>query len=291
MDIRGDQLASSWTPRIAHGSKIYPRRSGVVPQNPNFSPNSEAHPGRTGQAIEHIRYGRFPMGARSDRTPLQMHTYGLEISRMIRSAGSFGDARVLALRTLCGSCRQQADVCARQNCKRASRPRWRSKASSLKPASFVAIPILPVRAATPGADGDEVPDLDQLKPEAIWAAPTEWCPNPAATISLRVVGNSMSPLILDGYIIAVDTSDISRDDLVGQIVVARNTEEKRLLVSRLIRFDHTDALVSDQREHQSVSLADESDLPGASSVGSYGGPEKLDNPADKVVGTSTSRSI
>ena len=65
----------------------------------------------------------------------------------------------------------------------------------------------------------------------------------------------MSPLILDGYIIAVDTSNTSRDDLVGQIVVARNTEEKRLLVSRLIRFDHTDALVSDQRENQSVSLA------------------------------------
>jgi len=65
----------------------------------------------------------------------------------------------------------------------------------------------------------------------------------------------MSPLILDGYFIAVDTSDISRDDLVGQIVVARNTEEKRLLVSRLIRFDHTDALMSDQRENQLVSLA------------------------------------
>lgn len=126
---------------------------------------------------------------------------------------------------------------------------------SLKPARFVAIPILPVRAATLGVDGDEVSDLDQLKPEAVWAAPVEWCPNPTSTISLRVVGNSMSPLILDGYIIAVDTSDISRDDLVGQIVVARNTEEKRLLVSRLMRFDHTDALVSDQREQQSVSLA------------------------------------
>jgi phage repressor protein C with HTH and peptisase S24 domain len=64
----------------------------------------------------------------------------------------------------------------------------------------------------------------------------------------------MSPLILDGYIIAVDTSDISRDDLIGQIVVAQNTEEKRLLVSRLIRFDHTEALVSDQRDQQSVLL-------------------------------------
>jgi phage repressor protein C with HTH and peptisase S24 domain len=66
----------------------------------------------------------------------------------------------------------------------------------------------------------------------------------------------MSPLILDGYIIAVDTSDVSRDDLIGQIVVARNTEEKRLLVSRLIRFDHTDALVSDQRGYPPVLLAD-----------------------------------
>jgi transcriptional regulator with XRE-family HTH domain len=126
---------------------------------------------------------------------------------------------------------------------------------SLKAARFVAIPLLPVRAATLGTDGGEVPDLDQLKPEALWAAPAEWCPNPASTISLRVVGNSMSPLILDGYMIAVDTSNTSRDDLVGQIVVARNTKENRLLVSRLIRFDHTDALVSDQREHQSVSLA------------------------------------
>ena len=126
------------------------------------------------------------------------------------------------------------------------------------PSRFVAIPILPVRAATPGAEGDEVSDLDQLKPEALWAAPIEWCPNPASTISLRVVGNSMSPVILDGYIIAVDTSDVSRDDLVGQIVVARNMKENRLLVSRMIRFDHTDALVSDQRDQQSVLLGNDS---------------------------------
>jgi transcriptional regulator with XRE-family HTH domain len=128
-------------------------------------------------------------------------------------------------------------------------------ASSLELAGFVAIPILPVHAATPGEKSEEVTDLDQLKPEALWATPAEWCPNPARTISLRVKGDSMSPLILDGYMIAVDTSDISREELVGKIVVAWNTKEKRLLVSRLIRFDHTDALVSDQREHQSVLLA------------------------------------
>jgi phage repressor protein C with HTH and peptisase S24 domain len=119
--------------------------------------------------------------------------------------------------------------------------------------AFVAIPLLPVSAAAPGERGDRVSDLDQLKPEAMLAAPADWCPNPASTISLRVKGNSMSPLILDGYIIAVDTSSDAVDDLVGQIVVASNSE-KGLLVSRLIRFDHTNALVSDHREFDSVSL-------------------------------------
>jgi ATP-binding cassette, subfamily B, bacterial len=32
----------------------------------------------------------------------------------------------------------------------------------------------------------------------------EWCPDPASTISLRVVGNSMSPLILDEPTAALD---------------------------------------------------------------------------------------
>jgi len=125
----------------------------------------------------------------------------------------------------------------------------------LGPTDFVAIPILPVHIATPDANGDEVADLEQLKAEAMWAAPAEWCPNLKATISLPVKGNSMSPLILDGYIIAVDTSVVSRDVLIGKIVVAWNAEDKRLLLSRLIRFDHTDALVSDQRENRSVSVA------------------------------------
>jgi SOS-response transcriptional repressor LexA len=133
-----------------------------------------------------------------------------------------------------------------------------AKVKSLKPTDFVAIPVLPVHAATPGADAEEVEDLNQLKPETVWAAPAEWCPNPAKTISLRVKGNSMSPLILDGYIIAVDMSDVPREELLGQIVVAWKTPDKRLLVSRLLRIDHTDALVSDQREYQTVSLSPES---------------------------------
>lgn len=120
--------------------------------------------------------------------------------------------------------------------------------------AFVAIPLLPGRAATPGEKCEKIGDLDQIKPEALLAAPLEWCPNPASTVSIRVKGNSMSPLILDGYIIAIDTSNVSHKNLIGQIVVASNID-KGLLVSRLIQFDHTEALVSDHREYQSVSLA------------------------------------
>jgi transcriptional regulator with XRE-family HTH domain len=81
---------------------------------------------------------------------------------------------------------------------------WRKRPSE-KP-TFVAVPLLPVRAATPGSEGDKVADLDQVKPEAILAAPIDGCPNPAATLSVRVIGNSMSPLILDGSTISWPTT-------------------------------------------------------------------------------------
>src|SRR6267142_4807744 len=124
-------------------------------------------------------------------------------------------------------------------------------------ADFVAVPLLPVQAGTADEAGDKVVDLEQVRAESILAAPTAWCPNPKSTICLRVKGNSMSPLILDGYVIAVDTHDVHHDKLVGQIVVAWNIA-RGLIVSRLIRFDHTDALVSDRREYESISLAPQS---------------------------------
>jgi transcriptional regulator with XRE-family HTH domain len=132
-----------------------------------------------------------------------------------------------------------------------------SKQRSLKKVNLVAIPLLPVHAGTAGAAGDNL-DLAEIPPEAILAAPVDWCPNPASTMCLRVKGNSMSPLILDGYIIAVDTSNIDNDKLQGEIVVASH-REKGLLVSRLIRFDKVDALVSDHREYESVPVMPGSD--------------------------------
>ena len=64
----------------------------------------------------------------------------------------------------------------------------------------------------------------------------------------------MAPVILDGNIIAVDTSETDHGKLIGKIVVAHSSD-KGLLVSRLMMFDHTVVLVSDQREYESVSLA------------------------------------
>lgn len=132
-----------------------------------------------------------------------------------------------------------------------------TKKHALAAADLVAIPLLPVHAGTPGFQGD-TSDLTDISPESVMAAPRDWCANPISTVCLRVKGNSMSPLILDGYIIAVDTSSTDNDHLVGQIIVAWH-REKGLLVSRLIRFDHMDALVSDRREYEAVSITAGSD--------------------------------
>jgi SOS-response transcriptional repressor LexA/DNA-binding XRE family transcriptional regulator len=123
---------------------------------------------------------------------------------------------------------------------------------------FVAIPLVPVQAGTLGVEVKSSVDLSQLQPDSMWAAPRDWCPNPKFTICLRVTGNSMSPSILDGYLVAVDTSEIDRDWLVGKLVVAHHFENG-LLVSRLKRFGHMEVLEADQRQYEPVSLAPESE--------------------------------
>jgi SOS-response transcriptional repressor LexA len=121
------------------------------------------------------------------------------------------------------------------------------------PNNLVAIPLLPVVAATHGGKGDPVDSLDQVHPESMLAAPTDWCPNPGHTSCLRVHGRSMMPLIHDGYIVVVDTSQTNRLKLYGQLVVAASAEHG-LVVSRLQRFDHTEVLVPENREYESTAV-------------------------------------
>ena len=119
---------------------------------------------------------------------------------------------------------------------------------------LVAIPLLPIVAATHGGTGDPADKFSHVTPESMLAAPSKWCPNPASTSCLRVRGRSMMPLIHDGYIVVIDTSQTSHSDLYGQIVVAAH-KEQGLMVSRLQRFDHTEVLVPENREYESTAVS------------------------------------
>jgi transcriptional regulator with XRE-family HTH domain len=110
-----------------------------------------------------------------------------------------------------------------------------------RPEELVAIPLLPVVAATHGGKGDPAENLTQVAPESMLAAPSKWCPNPAYTSCLRVHGRSMMPLIHDGYIIVIDTSQTHKDH--------------GLIVSRLQRFDDTEVLVPENREYDLTAVS------------------------------------
>lgn len=129
-----------------------------------------------------------------------------------------------------------------------------SRRSSKRVGELVAIPVLPIMAATLGGVGDPPDQLRLASPEGMLGAPSKWCPNPAHTSCLQVRGHSMMPLIHDGYIIVIDTSQTSHDQLYGQIVVASH-KEHGLIVSRLQRFDHTEVLIPENREYESIAVS------------------------------------
>lgn len=121
---------------------------------------------------------------------------------------------------------------------------------------LVTIPLLKVVAASHGEKGDNAPLLHEAPVESMIAAPGDWCPNPADTSCLRVKGNSMRPLIYDGYIVVVDSSQTDRSTLNGKIVIAWHPD-KGLTVSRLQRFDRTEMLMPENRDYEPVSLSRE----------------------------------
>jgi SOS-response transcriptional repressor LexA len=118
---------------------------------------------------------------------------------------------------------------------------------------LVAIPLLSVHAGTFGERGDDTMDLDKAPVEDMIAAPASWCPNPASTSCLRVKGMSMSPLIHDGDILAVDYSSANHAELDGKIVVAWN-KDKGLCVSRFRRYRGVEVLEAENRDYESVTL-------------------------------------
>jgi SOS-response transcriptional repressor LexA len=118
---------------------------------------------------------------------------------------------------------------------------------------LVAIPMLTVIAATGGEKGDNVASLHEAPVDGVIAAPSEWCPNPNTTYSLRVRGNSMNPLIYTDYILVVDSSQTNRTKLDGKIVIAWH-KDIGLTVSRFRRYDHTEVLHPENREYEPITL-------------------------------------
>jgi len=119
---------------------------------------------------------------------------------------------------------------------------------------LVAIPLLTSVAAAHGEKGDGQAELNDGAIESMIAAPKDWCPNPSTTSCLRVRGSSMSPLIHDGYILAVDSAQTEIGELNGKIVIAWH-RDKGLTVSRLNRFDHTIVLQSENASYESITLS------------------------------------
>ena len=123
----------------------------------------------------------------------------------------------------------------------------------LKSPQLVAIPVLKCVASSLGEKESDTDMLHGSPVESMIAAPNKWCPNPSTTVSLRVRGNSMAPLICDGYIIVVDTSQNDRADLNGEIVIAWH-KNKGMAVSRLKRYGPTELLQPENRDYEAVVL-------------------------------------
>jgi len=120
--------------------------------------------------------------------------------------------------------------------------------------SLVAVPLLDVAAASTHEKGDNLSLLSDAPVESMIAAPKDWCPNPAYTSCLRVRGDSMAPLINDGYFVAVDSSQIDLKNLDGKIVIAWH-KDVGLAIARFRRYDHTDVLVPENSTYSSVTIS------------------------------------
>ena len=119
---------------------------------------------------------------------------------------------------------------------------------------LVAIPLLRVHAGSHGEEGDRILDLNRSPREEVIAAPIAWCPNPESTSCLRVKGKSMAPLIYDGDILAVDSSQTKHSNLNDKIVVASH-RKKGLSVSRFRHIDGVELLESDNRDYQAIMFS------------------------------------
>jgi hypothetical protein len=80
-----------------------------------------------------------------------------------------------------------------------------------------------------------------------------WCPNPADTSCLRVQGSSMSHLISNGDIVAVDRSQSGPGELSGKIVVPWHRDHG-VSLSRFLPANDVQLLESENRDNQPMVM-------------------------------------
>lgn len=131
-----------------------------------------------------------------------------------------------------------------------------ARKAKIKIPHFVALPLLPLVAAATKEKGSSHFELDSAVAEAFLSAPGEWCPNPSDTICLRVKGDSMEPLLHEGYVVAVDKKQSNVRKAENKIIVAHH-KDFGLAVSRLRLLGRTHVLVPDNRSHEPVPLGSE----------------------------------
>lgn len=120
----------------------------------------------------------------------------------------------------------------------------------------VIIPLLNVIAY-----GDRVPPgphvtLAQAEVVDVLMAPLSWCPHPENMLCMRLVGDSMAPVIPPDSIIAVDTGVTDRAHLNKQIAVFSHRNQG-FKVARLQRLSNSDVLISANHNYLPVDVSDQ----------------------------------
>ncbi len=100
----------------------------------------------------------------------------------------------------------------------------------------VRVPMLKDAAAagTPRA-------IDEKEIEKHLAIPQEWVGRRSTITAIKVVGDSMSPILEEGYIVLVDTNDRDPKRLINQMVAAR--DEDGVTIKWLRRGDRKDVFL------------------------------------------------
>jgi len=122
------------------------------------------------------------------------------------------------------------------------------------PQDTVSIPVLKI-AATDGSEPvSSIPmSLADADIEFHIGVPRWWCTETCQVVGVRVMGRSMSPLIPNGSVVAVDTSEQTKSKLSDKIVVATRDEQTfKIAWLRESRGEYF--LTPENRDFQAVSV-------------------------------------